>query len=86
MRLLAGAEESLNQCARMQSSTLSTTDSRLLRVNGRFLAETPFFWNSTKHNQAYSEYKHSLTFCIRHYVVTATKPVHQLQIRPTVHN
>ena len=38
------------------------------------------------YNQAYSEYKHSLTFCVRGCVVTATKPEHRLQIRPTVHN
>jgi len=31
-------------------------------------------------------YKHSLTFCVRRYVVIATKPVHLLQIRPIVHN
>jgi len=37
-------------------------------------------------NQAYSEYKHSLTFRVRRYVVTSTKPVHWSQIRPTVHN
>jgi len=29
---------------------------------------------------------HSLTFRVRRYVVTATKPVHRLQIRPIVHN
>jgi len=37
-------------------------------------------------NQAYSEYKHSLTFRVRRYVVIATKPVHRLQIRQIVHN
>jgi len=37
-------------------------------------------------NQAYSEYKHLLTFRIRRYVVIATKPVHQLQICPTMQN
>ena len=37
-------------------------------------------------NQTQSEYKHSLTFCVRHYVVVATKPMHQLQICPIVHN
>ena len=36
--------------------------------------------------QAQSENKHSLTFCVRHYVVIATKLVHQLQICPIVHN
>jgi len=86
MRLQSGAAEWLNQCARMQSSSLSTTDYLLLRVNGRLRAETPFSCNSIKHNQAYSDYKHSLTFCIWHYVVTATKPVHRFQIRPIVHN
>ena len=40
----------------------------------------------TMDNQAQSEYKHSLTFCVRRYVVIATKPVHRLQIRPTVHS
>ena len=35
---------------------------------------------------AQSEYKHSLTFCIRHYIVIATKPMHRLQIHPSVHN
>ena len=39
-----------------------------------------------KHNQAYSEYKNSLTFRVRRYVVIATKPVHRLQIHPIVHN
>ena len=34
-----------------------------------------------KFNLAYSEYKHSLTFRVRRYVVIATKPVHRLQIR-----
>jgi len=38
----------------------------------------------TKINQAYSEYK--LTFRVRRFVVTATKPVHRLQIRKIVHN
>jgi len=37
-------------------------------------------------SQAYSEYKHSLTFHIRRYVVIATQPVHQLQIHSVVHN
>jgi len=54
---------------------------------------------TTYHNQAYSEYKHSLTFRVRHYVIVATKsmhwlryvviaskPVHRLQICPIVHN
>jgi len=30
--------------------------------------------------------EHLLTFRIRHYVVMATKPLHQLQIHPTVQN
>jgi len=38
-----------------------------------------------KRNQASSEYKHSLTLHVRRFVVIATKPVHQLQIRPIVH-
>jgi len=51
------------------------------------------------HNQAYGEYKHSLTFRVRRYVVMCTdckparryvvietKPVHRLQMRPIVHN
>jgi len=37
-------------------------------------------------SHAYSEYKHSLTFRVRRYVVIATKPVHRLQIRPILHN
>jgi len=42
-------------------------------------------------NQAQSEYKHSLTFCVRRYGVRrydviATKPVHRLQILPIMHN
>ena len=37
-------------------------------------------------NQAYSEYKHSLTFRVRRYVVITTKPVHRLQLLPIVHN
>jgi len=37
-------------------------------------------------NKAQSEHKHSLTFRVRRYVVIATKPVHRLQIRATVHN
>jgi len=32
-------------------------------------------------NQAYSEYKHSMTFRVRA-VAIATQPVHRLQIRP----
>jgi len=35
---------------------------------------------------AYSEFKHSLKFRVRRYVVIATKPVHRLQIHPIVHN
>ena len=35
-------------------------------------------------NQAQREYKHSLTFHVWRYVAIATKPVHRLQIRPTV--
>jgi len=42
--------------------------------------------NVTHANQAYSEYKHSLTFRVRRYAAIATKPVHQLQIWPVVHN
>jgi len=38
------------------------------------------------HDQAQSLHKHSLTFRVPRYVVMATKPVHWLQIRPTVHN
>jgi len=35
-----------------------------------------------KLNQAWREYKHSLTFRVRRYVVIATQPVHRLQIHP----
>jgi len=37
-------------------------------------------------NQSYSEYKHSLTFRVRCYVVIAMKPVSRLQICPIMHN
>jgi len=37
-------------------------------------------------NHAQSEYKHSLTFHVWHYVVIATKPMHWLQICSIVHN
>jgi len=36
---------------------------------------------STTSNQAYSQYKHSLTFRVGHHVGMATKPVHRSQIR-----
>jgi len=39
-----------------------------------------------KENQAQSEYKHSLTFRVRCYAVTAMKSMHQLQIYAIVHN
>ena len=39
----------------------------------------------TMGNQAQNEHKHSLTFHVRHYVVTAMKPVHRLQICPILH-
>jgi len=38
------------------------------------------------HIKPESEYKYSLAFRVRRYVVIATKPVHRLQIRPMVHN
>ena len=41
---------------------------------------------SNNNNQAEIEYKHSLAFRVRRYVVIATKPVHRLQIRPIMHN
>jgi len=41
---------------------------------------------ATSINQAYSEYKHSLAFRFRHYVVRATKPMYRLQMRQMVHN
>ena len=37
-------------------------------------------------DEAYSKYKHLLTFRVRRYVAVATKPVHRLLIRPIVHN
>jgi len=42
--------------------------------------------NNDNNNQAQSEYKHSLTFRVWHYVVIATKFMHRLQIHPIVHN
>jgi len=42
--------------------------------------------NNKIQNQAQSKYKHLLTFLIRHYVVIATKPMHQVQICQIVHN
>ena len=33
-------------------------------------------------NRSCSEYKHSLKFHVQRYVITTTKPVHRLQIRP----
>ena len=41
---------------------------------------------NAKSNQAQSKYKHSLIFRVWRYVAIAMKPVHQLQIRPIVHN
>ena len=35
---------------------------------------------------SYSEYKQSLTFRVRRYVVIATKTMHQLQIGPIMHD
>jgi len=52
----------------------------------RILRNMSVYNRVAEKTQAYSEYKHSLTFHVRHYVVTATKPVHQLQICPMVHN
>jgi len=46
----------------------------------------PSTTRKTTQYQAYSKYKHSFTFCVQCYVVIATKPVHQLQICPIVHN
>jgi len=43
-------------------------------------------WTNNNNNQAQSEYKHSLTFCVRHYVVIAMKSMHRLQICLIVHN
>jgi len=51
-----------------------------------FLAFRVMINENYPYNQAQSEYKHLLTFCVRRYVVIATKPVHQLQIRPIMHN
>ena len=51
---------------------------------GRIYARTAMQPNND--NQAYSEYKHSLTSRVRRYVVTATKAVHQVQIRPIMRN
>jgi len=48
--------------------------------------ERSVLWRKQSSDQAYSEHKHSLTFRVRRYVVIATKPVHQLQIRQIVHN
>jgi len=37
-------------------------------------------------NQAYSEYKHFRCHLCSHHVAISMQPVHQLQIRPIVHN
>jgi len=39
-----------------------------------------------KHMNTASNHKHSLTFHVRSYAVTATKPIHRLQIHQTAHN
>jgi len=44
------------------------------------------FCQSQSTHRAHSEYKHSLTFRVRCYVVIATKPVHWLQVCPVRHN
>jgi len=55
--------------------TMNDNDSQLLQT------QSPADQLLDKHNQAQSEYKHSLTSRVRRYVVTATKPVHRMQIR-----
>ena len=59
-------------------STQSVTIGRI------YVCSTAMRPNNT--NQAYSEYKHSLTFRVWRYVVIVVKPVHQLKICPIVHN
>ena len=58
------------------------TDTQTAVANIHFASAMPH----AKCNQAQSEYKHSLTFRVRRYVVIETKPMHGLQIRPIVHN
>jgi len=41
--------------------------------------------NNNNANQAQSEYKHLLTFCVRRYVAIAMKPMPRLQICPILH-
>jgi len=60
-----------------QTTTLSVTIGRI------YVCSTVMQPNNNN-NQAQSEYKHSLTFCVRRYVVIAMKPVHRLQICPIV--
>jgi len=45
---------------------------------------TSIITTTTSHKPSTS--MHSLTFRVHRYVVIATKPVHRLQILPTVHN
>jgi len=52
-------------------------------VLGFWLPKSSDYCDQTMHM---SEYKYSLTFHVRHYVVKATKPLHRLQISPIVHN
>jgi len=57
----------------------STSQSNLDRLSRFRTANSPYTLLGR-------EYKHSLTFRVRRYVVIATKPVHLLQIRRIMHN
>ena len=77
------------------------TSMRLIRLTDYFVTKDSFrFINIIKYvkylqplkelslfkTRHMREYKHSLTFRVRRYVVRATKRMHWLQIRPKLHN
>jgi len=70
-------------CTRVASFNSSVTSFISSATN---TSETYDVGNNKTTNQACSEYKHTLTFRVRRYVVLATKPVHRLHIRPILPN
>ena len=68
-------------CSSVDTHTDRQTDTQMRVTTIHFASST----THAKCNQAQSEYKHSLTFCVLRYVVIAMKPMQQLQIHPIEH-
>ena len=80
--------QKMNNRHKARPAWLPSTSKTADMINNHLVFQLSYILSFQQNDYVFNQaqHKHSLTFRVQCYVVTAMKPMHQLKIRPIVHN